>query len=140
MATVCRRRSNCQKEPRFGKSSCFPCLMKYFPGSWSGVMKSSVPRCMFGSCGSKSSYLANQWPWFRTSHQRCSIKKSVLKNFAEFIVQNLCQCLIFFIKLQAWAQFLRTPFLQNTSGRLLLLIPQSQWVYIATGCSFVAIC
>ena len=45
MGVVCRRRSNCQKESWFGKSSCFACLMRYFPGSCSGAIKSSVPRC-----------------------------------------------------------------------------------------------
>ena len=38
----------------------------------------------------------------RSSHQRCSVKKGVLRNFAKF------------------AKFLRTPFSQNTSARLLL--------------------
>ena len=33
-----------------------------------------------------------------------------------------------------FVKLLRTPFLQNTSRRLLLLIPQSQLVYIALGC------
>ena len=33
-----------------------------------------------------------------------------------------------------FAKFLKAPFLQNSSGRLLLLITQSQWVYIAMGC------
>ena len=46
MKIVCRRRSKCQKEPWFGKSSCFPCLMGYFPGSCSGAIKSSVPLCI----------------------------------------------------------------------------------------------
>ena len=33
-----------------------------------------------------------------------------------------------------FAKFLKARFLQNSSGRLLLLITQSQWVYIAMGC------
>ena len=44
MEMVCRRRSNCQKEPWFGKSSGFACLTGYFPRSCSGAIKSSVPR------------------------------------------------------------------------------------------------
>ena len=65
----------------------------------------------------------------RSSHQRRSFKKGVLRNFTK-----LCQSLFFvpetcnFIKKRLWhrsfpvnfAKFLRTPFLQNTSGRLLL--------------------
>ena len=32
---------------------------------------------------------------FRSSHQRCSVKKDVLRNFAKFIEKRLCQCLFF---------------------------------------------
>ena len=46
MEIVCRRRANCQKEPRFGKSYCFAYLMGYFAGSCSGTIKNSVPRCI----------------------------------------------------------------------------------------------
>ena len=76
----------------------------------------------------------------RGSHQKCSIKKDVLGNFAKFAWKYLFQGL-FLIKMQAlglrpatllkkrlwhkcfpvnFAKFLRTPFLQNTSGWLLL--------------------
>ena len=76
----------------------------------------------------------------RSSHQRYSIKKGVLRNFAKFTWKYLCQGL-FLIKMQVlglkpatllkkrllhkgfpanFAKFLRTPFLQNTSGWLLL--------------------
>ena len=78
----------------------------------------------------------------RSSHQRCSIKKGVLRNFKKFTGKYLCQSLFFnkaaglrpqavhVNKKRLWhrcfsvnfAKFLRTPFLQNTSGRLLLLI------------------
>ena len=71
-------------------------------------------------------------------HQRCSMKKGALRNFAKFTGKHLCQSLIFnkvaglrpatLLKKRLWhrcfpvnfAKFLRTPFLQNTSGRLLL--------------------
>ena len=77
---------------------------------------------------------------FRSSHRKCSVKKVVLRNFAKFTGKHLCQRL-FLIKLQVlglrpatllkkslwyrcfpinFAKFLKTPFLQNTSGRLLL--------------------
>ena len=52
---------------------------------------------------------------YRSSHQRCSVKKGVLRNFAKFTGKDLCQS-HFFNKVAG----LRTPFLQNTSGRLLL--------------------
>ena len=67
-------------------------------------------------------------------------KKGVLRNFAEFTEKNLCQSLYFnkvagqacnFIKIETLAQvfsckfceILRTAFFQNTSGRVLLIIP-----------------
>ena len=76
---------------------------------------------------------------FRSSHRRCSVKKGVLRNFAKFTGKHLCQGLLFnkvagqarpatLLKKSLWhrcfpvnfAKFLRTPFLQNTSVRLLL--------------------
>ena len=43
---------------------------------------------------------------YRSSHKRCSVKKGVLRNFAKFTKKHLCQ----------------SPFLLNTSGRILLFI------------------
>ena len=152
MEIVCRMRSNCQKEPWFGKSSSFACFMKYISRKLLWCHKKQCTTLhMFGSCRSTSSCLANQWLWLRSSHQRCSIKKGVLKTCAKFIGKHLCQRLFFnkvvgvsfttLLKKRFWhrcfpmnfEKFLTAPFLQNTSGRLLLLIPQNQWVYIAMG-------
>ena len=54
----------------------------------------------------------------RNRHQRCSMKKGVLKNFARSTGKHLCQSLFFNLN---FAKFLRTPFLQNTTGQLLLI-------------------
>ena len=76
---------------------------------------------------------------YRSSHQSRSEGKSVLRNFAKFTEKHLCLSLYFnkvaglacnFIKIETLAQvfpvnfakFLRTPFSQNTSGRLLLTL------------------
>ena len=74
----------------------------------------------------------------RSSHQRCSVRKDVFRNFAKFRGKHLHQILFFnkvagpslqlYLKKRLWhrcfplnfAKFLRTPFSQNTSGRLLL--------------------
>ena len=74
----------------------------------------------------------------RSSHRRCSVIKGVLRNFVKFTQKHLCRVSFWIIKLQAeacnllkkrvwhtcfpvnFAKFLRKPFLQNTSGRLLL--------------------
>ena len=74
----------------------------------------------------------------RSSHRRCSVRKNVLWNFAKFTGKHLYQSLFFnkivglrpatLLKKRLWhrcfpmnfAMFLRTPFLQNSSGRLLL--------------------
>ena len=74
----------------------------------------------------------------RSSHRRCSIKKGVLRNFTKFKGKHLCQSLFInknaglrpaiLLKKRLWhkcfpvnfAKFLKTSFLQNTSGRLLL--------------------
>ena len=69
----------------------------------------------------------------RSSHRRCSVKKGVLKNFANFIGKHLCWSL-FLIKLLAFikkrlqhrcfpmkiAKFLRIPNLKSICERLLL--------------------
>ena len=70
------------------------------------------------------------------------MKKGVHRNFAKFTGKHLCQSLFFdkvailrpatLLKKRLWhrcfpvnfAKFLRTPFLQNTSGRLLLQIAE----------------
>ena len=74
----------------------------------------------------------------RSSHQRCSLLKGVLWNFSKFTGKHLRQSLFFnkvaglrpatLLKKRLWhrcfpvsfVKFPRTPFLQNTSGRLLL--------------------
>ena len=73
----------------------------------------------------------------RSSHERCPVNKGVLGNFTKFIGKHL-RLRLFFKKIaglrpatllkRLWqwcfpmnfTKFLRTPFLQNTSGRLLL--------------------
>ena len=85
----------------------------------------------------------------RSSYSRCSVKKGVLRHFANFTEKHLCQSLFFnkvaglgrpqacnFVKKETLAQvfsvnfakFLRTPFLQNTSGGLLL--QKNQFLFI----------
>ena len=71
----------------------------------------------------------------RISHQWCSIKKRIYKNFAKFTGKYLCQNLFFnkvessqFYQKRLWhrcflvnvAKVLQITILQNTSGRLLL--------------------
>ena len=74
----------------------------------------------------------------RSSHRTSSVRKGILRNFAKFTGKHLRQSLFFnkvaglrpatLLKKRLWrrcfpvnfAKFLKTPFLQNTSGRLLL--------------------
>ena len=93
------------------------------------------------SQGLEHGYLEHHEEWsFRSSHQGCSIKKDVLKNSAKFTGKQMCQSLFLnkvagirpatLIRKRLWhscfpvnfAKYLRTPFLQNTPGRLLLVI------------------
>ena len=64
----------------------------------------------------------------RSSHQRCSVRKGVLRNFTNFTGKQLHQSL-FFNKVAGlrhrcfpvnFMKFLRTPFLQNIFERLFL--------------------
>ena len=94
-------------------------------------------------CGSKYFFVAEYgiYCWqshrFRSSHQRCSVRKGVLRNFAKLTGKHKCQNLFFnkvaglrpstLLKKRLWhrcfpisfAKFLRTPFIENTYGRLL---------------------
>ena len=78
-------------------------------------------------------FIASLWKYvfvtqMRSSHQRCSVNKGALRNFTKLTRKHLCQSLFFnLLKNKLWhrcfpenfAIFLRIPFLQNTSGRLL---------------------
>ena len=105
-------------------------------------------RGQYPTCDSANAFIRDlRHYWFkslnilssaRSSHQRCSIIKGVLRNFTKFTGKHLCQSLFFnkvaglspatLLKKRLWhrcfpvnfAKFLRTPFLHNTSGRLLL--------------------
>ena len=75
------------------------------------------------------------YPQNRSSHQSCSVWKGVLRKFTKFTGKHLCQSLFFnkvaglkpatLLKKRLWhrcfsvnfVKFLRTPFLENTSGR-----------------------
>ena len=88
-------------------------------------------------------YVFYQW---RSIHCRCSVRKGVLRNFTKFTRKYLCQILFFnkaaglrpatLLKKRLWhrcfpvnvVEFLRTPLLQNTSGRLLLSVKSNYFL------------
>ena len=88
----------------------------------------------------------------RSSHRSGSVRKSVLRNFAKFTGKHLCQSLFFnkvaglrpetLLKKRLWhmrfpvnfPKFLRTPFLHNTSGRLLLDRIKCSWQNLLCMC------
>ena len=75
-------------------------------------------------------YEGNQCLWYRSSHQRCSLKKDVLKNFPKFTGKHLCLKACNFIKKEihyscfsvCFVKFLWIVFWQNNSWRLLLMV------------------
>ena len=89
---------------------------------------------MCNSCIFRTLPHSESWHIYRSSCRRCSIKKGVLKNCQSLFLNKvslfLIKSLFFFIKKEAlvqvfpvnFAKFLRTRFLQNTSGRLLLYL------------------
>ena len=76
--------------------------------------------------------MLNRGSYVRSSRPDLFCEKGVLRNFAKFTGKHLCQSLFFnkvagaanLLKKRLWhrcfpmnfAKFLRTPFLQNTSG------------------------
>ena len=87
-------------------------------------------------------YVVNFNETYRISHRGCSVKKVVLRNFAKFTGKHLLQRHFLnqvaglrpatLLKKGLWlwifSKFLRTPFLQNTSGRLLLYLVALNWI------------
>ena len=59
---------------------------------------------------------------------RCALFKKVFLEISQNSQENTCVRACFLIKLQACVKFLRTPFLQNTSGRLLLAVESLTFV------------
>ena len=114
----------------------------FIKGSFSFILCSSFLFSSFSISISSFNIRISSLSLYRSSHRRCSVRKDVLRNFPKFTGKHLCQSL-FLIKFQAsglrpatllktrlWhrcfpvnlAKFLRTPVLQNNSGRLLLFI------------------
>ena len=77
--------------------------------------------------GRGNSVLANKFVKCKSSHQRCSVKKGVLRSFQKFrkihrktpVLKKSLWHRCFSV---SFAKFLRTAFLQNISGRLILKI------------------
>ena len=83
----------------------------------------------------------------RSSHRKCSVRKYFVRNFAKFTEKH-CVRVSFLIKMQVsvynfakkrlwrrcfpvnFAKFLRTPFSQNFSGRLLLYCNLTDYMYL----------
>ena len=119
--------------------------------SWMGKFPTTMQRVTWIINFSIFDFLCqsiDHWTNQRSSYQRCSVRKRVLRNFTKFTAKHLCQSL-FLNKVAGlslllnkvtgtspatfwhrcfpvnFVKFLRTPFLQNTSGRLLLKPKQS---------------
>ena len=115
--------------------------------NWSWLANSSIFFCFFLDLYSISENIWRRFSHFRSSHQRCSIRKGVLRNFAKFTRKRLCQSL-FFNKIAGlrratllkkrlcyrcfpvnFSKFLRTPFsdiFTSVSASLLNILTQSQ--------------
>ena len=70
-----------------------------------------------------------------SSHQRCSVKKGVLKNFTKFTGKHLARPSTLLNKRlqhrcfpKNFVKLSRTTFIQNTSGRLLLPVLLDRWL------------
>ena len=128
-------------------------------GKWLHQLSSSEKKSvlhLFICCWRKGKSIL-VFVWFigkssRSSHLRCSVKNSVKKgvprNFAKFTEKHLCQSLFFnkvtdlrpaaLLKKKLWhscfsvnfAKFLRIPFLQSTSGRLLWRVLDIKFTFL----------
>ena len=103
---------------RFFKSGFVLCIcisISWLSFQWIGIFfSSSLSGLLFSNfCSALSSsfaaiYQFTKWKrMYRSSHQRCSIKKGVLRNLVKFRGKHLCQRLFFPVN---FAKFLRTSF------------------------------
>ena len=114
----------------------------YIKNEWESTEKNLFGERWISHCfmlwkAGKGIYLQIQISRFnRSSHQRCSVRKGVLKNFTIFTGKHLCLRPAALLKKRLWhrffpvnfVKFLRTPFSQNTSGRLLLTYLTVGWL------------
>ena len=73
-------------------------------------------------------FLKRKFTFNRSSHQRCSIKKGVLRNFTKFTGKHLCQSL-FFNKVAGLHLFHRTPLVAASASS------KFNWSFIPEYCS-----
>ena len=62
--------------------------------------------------------------FYRSSHQKCSMKKGALINFTKFTGKHLCQGVFFLTKLQAWegCNVIKKETLAQHSGAFLWIL------------------
>ena len=116
---------------------------------WKVKLRADLWATMYLSFFYPTQWVDNCDKSYRSSHQRCSVKKGVLRNFKKFTGKHLSQSLIFnkvaglrpatLLKKRLWhrcfpvnfVELLKTLFLQNTSGRLLLKLDWSKRKMVA---------
>ena len=109
---------------------------------WIPVLR-KLTKCVVPNCYDYKRFRATHYPnpklgLFRSSHQRCSMQKAVLRSFKKFTRKHLCQILYFnkvadlrpatLLKKRLWhrcfpvnfAKFLRTPIFTEHLWWLLL--------------------
>ena len=91
----------------------------------------STDFCLSNSCPNKFMFISRNvgsYNYFQKQPPEMFMQKSVLRNFTSFEKKHLCQSFFFSKVAGLWpanfaanfVKYLRIPFLQNTSGRLLL--------------------
>ena len=107
---------------------------------WKVKLRADLWATMYLSFFHPTQWVDNCDKSYRSSHQSCSVKKSVLRNFKKFTGKHLCQSLFFnnvaglrpatLLKKRLWhrcfpvnfVKFLRTPFLTEYLWLLLMEI------------------
>ena len=95
----------------------FPVNVEKF--SRTAFLQNTFERLLLGFLQKLSKYYQNDFR-FKSSHRRCSVKKSVLKKFGKFTGKRMCQRLFFskvaglglFIKKRSWRKCFLVNFLK----------------------------
>ena len=93
----------------------------FFKNIFSGCLLWYLPHVTQRSNSSIITTFTIRNPSARSSHQKCSVRKCILRNFAKSTRKHLCQSAIV-LKCQCWNQIVLLPFFLFTSFHFTLII------------------
>ena len=115
------KQSNIQHFPKIAELQvCRSCFL------W----RDAFSKCVSARFGTFRYFEKITIPRYKSSHQRCSVKNAVLKNFAKFTGKHLCQST--FLNKVAGCRPQACNFIKNETRKKILLRKSSEHLYYRT--------